>query len=417
MSFQLINNIIKKPWAIDPEYAASALPFLIGVINNENIKWEGPKSESPYSFIDSRSTPGSLKEAPKGSLAVIKMAGPLMKQDQFCGPVGMETIGQWIQEADANPNIDGILLQIDSPGGTVDGTENLSRIVSSTKKPIVGYADGLMASAAYWIGSAADEIVGNGKTTMVGSIGTMMSFADMQPVFEKAGVKFHEVFATKSEDKNKSFRQARTEGSYENIRSEFLDPLNEVFLSTVENNRKDKLKLHKENVLTGKMYHAEDAKKHGLIDSIGSFDTAVKSLRNLIDNKSKKKMSNAKQFAALTSLLGWEDGFEATEEGVHIQLADLALINSNLEIKVTQESLITSDSEIIDGLKAQVTALTMERDEFKAQAEKYGKMSSRGSIVAATEDAIPGSNGEVPSYESDANPINAWFDARMKNRK
>ena len=135
--------------------------------------------------------------------------------------------------------------------------------------------DGLAASAAYWIASAADEVISTSKTDVLGSIGTMVSWRDWSKMDESRGVVLKEYYATKSVDKNRSFKEANA-GDGRMLIAEMLDPINNEFLSAVKNNRKEKLNLEKEDVLTGKTYVAQKAKDAGLIDSIMSFDQAIK---------------------------------------------------------------------------------------------------------------------------------------------
>jgi len=118
-----------------------------------------------------------------------------MKEDMVCGPAGTATLGRIIQQADNNPNISAIVLHIDSPGGTVDGTEALANIIRNTNKPVVAFADGLMASAALWIGSAANEIIASTDTDEIGSVGVIMRFADWQPHWEKPALTRQQVSA------------------------------------------------------------------------------------------------------------------------------------------------------------------------------------------------------------------------------
>src|SRR5665811_396008 len=119
------------------------------------------------------------------SVAVISLDGALMKADQYCGASGMASIGETIKQADNHHNIKGIVLHVDSPGGTVDGTEALSSIIKNTSKPILTFVDGLMASAALWIGSSSDETMASTDTDEIGSVGVLMSFMDIQGYYEK----------------------------------------------------------------------------------------------------------------------------------------------------------------------------------------------------------------------------------------
>jgi len=163
MNYHLISSILKGVWALDQNTALSYAPLINNVIGNSPIAFEFDQANFSLHSIDRTSAVSSrhnsLSDAPQRSIAVIPLSGPLMKNDQSCGPIGMATIGNYIKEADSNPNIDGIILKIDSPGGTVDGTVALAEIVSNTSKPIIAFADGLIASAALWIGASADEII------------------------------------------------------------------------------------------------------------------------------------------------------------------------------------------------------------------------------------------------------------------
>lgn len=285
-NFTLLSNILSKPWLIEESFLQSSLPLVMNMLKTNGEQDElGTLSKASCMYaVDASSTRSKeFNQAPPGSVAIIQMRGPLMKNDQFCGPVGTTTIGTWIQQALTNPNIDGIVLDTDSPGGTVDGTESLASIIKNSKKPIVTYVDGMMASAAYWIGSASSEIIAHGKTAFIGSIGTMTSFADYSGMLEQAGIKVRDIYASASTDKNRAHRAAQ-EGNDALIVSDILDPLNSVFTSAVKSNRLGKLS-QKEDVLTGKIYLAADAKKYGLIDSIGTLQDAIKSVRQKSQTK------------------------------------------------------------------------------------------------------------------------------------
>lgn len=214
---------------------------------------------------------------PDGPVQVIALTGPLMEND-YCGAPGMQTMQQAIRAANADASIKSIVLYNDSPGGTVAGTHNLAREVKRSAKPVVSFVNKMMASADYWIGSSASEIIAddetNGLNSMIGSIGTKATFIDRTGEMESKGVKVRHIYATKSSRKGK-YNEDLQAGNDERIIAE-LDAVNEVFHSNVLANRGDKLKMDKENVMEGDIYNAKDAMKYGLIDKMGSFDYAVK---------------------------------------------------------------------------------------------------------------------------------------------
>jgi len=90
-----------------------------------------------------------------------------------------------------------IILYIDSPGGTVDGTFDLANFIFNNRgqKPIIAYTDGMMLSAAYAIGAAADAVFISGDTTMVGSIGIVAAHEDYSKLEEKIGIKTTEIYS------------------------------------------------------------------------------------------------------------------------------------------------------------------------------------------------------------------------------
>jgi len=411
-NFHAIHNILNAVWAIEPTYAETAGPLLYGMLVNGQ-HWQGELSTEQPWVISGRQMGGEISGAEPGSIAIISINGPLQRQDQSCGgPVGTETMGKWIKQAAANPNIDGIILKLNTPGGTVDATEELANIIKSVAKPVVGLAD-MAASAGYWIGSSAKELYANGETAMVGSIGTMMSFADMQPLWEKAGVKFHEIYATESTEKNRVFREARqgTPEGYQALRESILDPLNAVFLNTVQANRGQKLSA-KESTLTGKTYYGSNAKKVGLVDGVGNMDTAISAVRRLAKlQKTQQKMTTenvnitgvlvaagAKEFTVVAAgdILA-DGGFLLTEE----QLASLA---QNVDLMQSEAERVQGElvaaNEANDLLRAEVQALEANSAEADLRAEiatleqrlaaaeeradKYGKGASTAGTKLAT---------------------------------
>ncbi|MCA8830541.1 S49 family peptidase [Hymenobacter pini] len=216
----------------------------------------------------------NLADIPAGSVAVHTIEGVMMEHDS-CFSLGTASIGQLIREADASDNIVAHVGRFNTPGGSTSGLENFAGIIASTTKPFVSYAQ-QMCSAGYWAGSSANGgIVVGGRTAMIGSIGTKVSFRDYSKAMARAGVEDHDIAATKSTNKNAAFEQA-VQGNYKPIRQQLLDPLNEVFLDTVRQNRAGKLDPEQEEeLLSGMVYIGEANVQNGLADVMGTFDDAV----------------------------------------------------------------------------------------------------------------------------------------------
>lgn len=281
-------NIYNKPWLIEPQSALNLLDLWERVISKETT-WRAEEEETRegYLQIEKLFANSNVVFAPidtyqarsfKGfdgaNVAVIPVQGPLMKQD-FCGDFGTANLANFFKLAESTRSVESIVLMIDSPGGTVDGTSSFADTIKRSKKPVVAAVDGLAASAAYWIASSANEIISTSKTDVIGSIGTMVSWTDYSEAKKANGVVLRQYYATKSVDKNRAFREANA-GDGRMLVQEMLDPINNEFMGAVKNNRSGKLDLENEDVLTGKTYIAAKAKQSGLIDNIMSFDQAIK---------------------------------------------------------------------------------------------------------------------------------------------
>ena len=360
---RLISEVYRNKWFIEPLYAmqqgATVDKLLNGNVGASEEQSDKDDNKLKCFAIDAKapitrySYWSGWDNAPYGSVAVISVEGPLMKEDQYCGPDGMATIGRMIQQADEHPNIKAIVLRVDSPGGTVDGTETLGNIIKAVEKPILTFVDGLMASAALWVGSSADEVWASTDTDMVGSVGVLMSFADIQPYWEKQGVVFHTVVASTSPDKVKMWEDLRA-GKYEAYIKEQLDPIDEKFMSTMRTNRPGVEDHH----LTGKVFFARDV-MGVFVDKIGTIEQAIERAAELADekevtNNNKNNSKSMKQFAHLNTVLG-VDSLESVDEAVSLNEEQLEAVDTALATAGT----VTTER---DSALEQVTTLTTERD-------------------------------------------------------
>lgn len=228
-----------------------------------------------------RTSSGSFDKAPDGSVAVIPLKGDMMKEGTMCS-YGTEEIAQVIREAAVSSKIIGIRLDIDSGGGAVDAIAPLLdaiRFCQEKHKPIVASCD-LCASAAYYVACHCDEIVAdNAISAEFGSIGVMIQFPDYAKYYEQKGIKIHTVYSDLSSYKNAPF-EAALKGDYKSIKEETLNPLAREFQQAVRLHRKN-LDEQVDGILSGRMFFAADAKKYGLIDSIGDSSTATDEVRRL----------------------------------------------------------------------------------------------------------------------------------------
>lgn len=290
----LLSEILRGAWMIDAQTSLSFAPFLMQLTEGkalQNLTEEKGKLTSqvvtangeifPVAASNSEMDGSIYDEAPEGSVAMIGLSGTMLKRGTFCSWGTME-IAQKLWEAHNHKNIDGIVFDIDSGGGAVNSIAPLTYFMENRSKPLVGLGD-VMGSAALFSISKADHIMAsNTISAMFGSIGVMANWMDVQPYYEKLGVKFHSIKSDLSEDKNEAFELA-LQGKYELIKKEMLNPMALAFQEYVKAARGSKLKLDTPGLLTGKMFFANDALECGLIDSIGDKAKAIEKVLELAD--------------------------------------------------------------------------------------------------------------------------------------
>lgn len=211
------------------------------------------------------------------NIAIVRLSGTLMKAQSSMGGTSTVQARSDLRKAEADPDIIGVLLLIDSPGGTVSGTEELATQVKRTAKakPVFAQVEDLCASAAYWIASQTDGIYANVDTAWIGSIGTLLAMYDKSKAAATAGVEAV-VFAT-GPLKGAGFEgSAITEEQRSNFQS-LTDDSQKSFDAAVQKGRSltDK---QLAAVRTGGVFTAQDAISKKLIDGVQSVDVTVQML-------------------------------------------------------------------------------------------------------------------------------------------
>lgn len=236
--------------------------------------------ESGNRYMHDFKNPDAL---PNNAVAVIEVIGAFTKYGSYCD-YGAEEIAAYMKMALANPKVVGAVLIGDSGGGAVNAISPYTDVLNARTKPVVALCD-TCASAMYYVASHTDHIMAsNNISAAFGSIGVMISLADIRPKLEAEGVKFHTVYAPESTHKNKAF-ELLLEGKYEMIQEEMLSPLAKNFQNAVKAQRGNKLKADEVGVLTGKMFFTDDAIAVGLADSKGNMQAAQEKVRELANDK------------------------------------------------------------------------------------------------------------------------------------
>lgn len=208
----------------------------------------------------------------KNNVAVIPLHGALYADSLGFGDSYQEFVAM-LDHANANVAVQKIVLDINSPGGQVLGLPNAVDAVAKSKKPVFALATGLMASAAYAIGSKSKKIASLKQIeTAIGSIGVVMTHFDMSKMYQNEGV---DITVIKSGDKKDAGSKYRPLTDSEKIEFKVeVDSMMNWFVDTVYQNRPTS----KQKIIDMQagVYNTQDAIKNKLIDvEVDNFESAL----------------------------------------------------------------------------------------------------------------------------------------------
>ncbi len=282
---RILEAVAARPWFIEDAYGKEICAFLAMAAKGERPGWEGKEPNvAAYS--------GENRDSERGTVHVLKLHGTIMPRggmlSQMSGGASLEMFNKAFEQAASDKNAGAILIEVNSPGGAVDLVhETAERVYRARRadRPIVAHANTGMHSAAYWIGSAADEVVVT-PSGMVGSIGVFGMHRDLTAAMEKAGIKQTVIKAgpRKAEGVDGLTPEALAH------QQEQANAMYDLFVSAVARNRgvsKSKVRADPEadagkfeSMGGGRSYHAKDALRMGLVDRIETFeDTAARLVR------------------------------------------------------------------------------------------------------------------------------------------
>lgn len=211
-------------------------------------------------------------------IAVIRIKGTISSSSSlFTETISPETIFPLIDKIESDPFIKGGLIEINSPGGSVVASREISMAIRDMKKPTVCWMGDLAASGAYWIASACDRIVAD-PLTITGSIGVTGSYLQFAGTLEKYGVEYERFVSGEYKDTGSPFRNITEE---EELGMNRL--VNEIFLYFLEDVKKNRYLTQEEvNVIkNGGVFLGKDAIKIGLVDELGTWKDAKGIMANM----------------------------------------------------------------------------------------------------------------------------------------
>ncbi len=157
-------------------------------------------AESPRALISGEWLEGSDFARVVDGVAIIPVYGPLMRSFNWWA-WSYEEIARDLALAEASSLVRQIVLDIDSPGGLAAGCGDCAALIRDCSKPVTAFVGGMAASAAYWLASACGAGITVGSGAILGSVGAVIEYVDIEPMFEKMGARIIRVVAEQSPNK------------------------------------------------------------------------------------------------------------------------------------------------------------------------------------------------------------------------
>ncbi len=242
---------------------------------------------------------GQAKANDEGAVAVIPIKG-VLTQHGGCGGNTCEEIGDWVEAAAGDNGIKAIVLDVDSPGGSVFGVQETGEKIRQARevKPVFAVVNSMAASAAYWLVSQATKVVATPGAD-IGSVGVIMVHADYSAYLEKEGVKFS--YITSSEHKAEgNWTEALADDARAHMQSR-VDDYHATFVDAISKGRQVTKSLVSNDFGQGRMFGAAKAKDIGMIDKIGTLSSTVNRLLPQSKRSTRMRMQTEMQRLAFSS--------------------------------------------------------------------------------------------------------------------
>ncbi|MCL7486651.1 MAG: S49 family peptidase [Desulfobulbaceae bacterium] len=205
----------------------------------------------------------------RGSVAVLNVVGPIFRyanlMTRYFGLQTLENLSRDFAAVQDEKRAERLVMVFDSPGGQATGISEMAEMIKKSKKPVIAYVDGMAASAAYWMASAAGRIIVS-KTAELGSIGAILGVRTDR---EDGVVKL-----ISSQSPLKQADPGTESGRNELQRR--VDALAQVFIEDVAENRKVSVETVLNEFGRGGIRMGDKAVKLGMADEVSTFEEVVR---------------------------------------------------------------------------------------------------------------------------------------------
>ena len=266
-------DLLMSAWAILPEQLIEIQAIYAAHLRGDKINIEAIEARLGRPLANEQQD----YQIRQGGVAVLALDGVMAPKanlfTRISGGISTQMATQQLESATVDPRVTATVLALDSPGGSVFGTPEFGAAVFELAKikPIVTVSEATLASAAYWVGSAANAVYVSGPTVQVGSIGVVSTHnydpANARGVTtEITAGKYKRITSGPLSKEGKAYMQDQ------------VDHLYSVFVDAVASQRGTTADAVLEHMADGKVFIGQQALDHGLIDGFATVDSMVEQL-------------------------------------------------------------------------------------------------------------------------------------------
>ena len=307
--------VCSQVWAIQPEKLKAIVGFLQLKASGRTVEAETLANIQGQAAVTAARAQ-KVSSSSKGSVAVLPLYGMIMHRGSSMGDISgpsatsTQRFLQQFRQAVDDKTVQAIVIDVDSPGGTVEGVDELASEIRAARasKQVIAVSNCLCASAAYYIAASCSEVVVS-PSSLTGSVGVYCAHEDDSKMLEEAGVKI--TLISYGENKTAGNAYEPLGASARADMQKMVDTFGQMFDKAVAAGRRISTAKVRETFGQGRVFTATEAVAIGMADSIGTLDEVLARFGVKYDSSAASMASStpALQAAAIAPVA---DGSSAT---------------------------------------------------------------------------------------------------------
>jgi len=295
----------------------------------------------------------------KGSMATMPVYGKMFPRanmmTRLSGGVSTRKLGRAIDEVEEREDIDKMLMVFDSPGGSIQGLTNTAQKIRAMDTETVAFAEGLMASAAYFVGSATDRVVAS-PDSMIGAIGSVAKIVSRAGKLEDEG---YDVRVIRSAEKKAKPNPSEPidEDSVKEVQK-LVDAAHEQFVRQVSINLDISEETVSNTMADGSVINGSEAEGTNFVDNVATIDEVMGQFEGSVESAEEEESGSAIQFLQdrYTELRERHEAVIEENQDLRSELSELREEKREQEIEQTVQSAIYDEQKIAPGKEDQLRA-------------------------------------------------------------